>query len=411
MSSVVTQSFAYRGRNSAGRIVKGKVDAPNETAVVARMRGLGLSPVSISVTAQGTGLNRDLNLAFLERGPSLKDLAVMSRQLATMTLAGLTLIRSLSILEGQTENKILMRALEASRGAIEGGTSLSQAFAQHPRVFPPLMIHLVRAGEAGGFLDEALESVASTFEADHKLRTTIKSALAYPVVVLCMAFVAVIAMLLFVVPIFEDMFDNFGAQLPLPTRILVMLSKSMGVVAPVLLVVIVAFALWWRKNKHTERVRSVVDPLRLKLPVFGELFTKVAVARFARNFATMSSSGVPVLQTLSIVGETSGSWVIERAAERIADSVRSGGSIAGPMAKEPLFPSMVTQMVSVGEESGALDTMLHKVADFYDAEVSATTEQLTSLIEPLMIAVIGVVIGSMIVALYMPVFSIFNEIQ
>jgi type II secretory pathway component PulF len=229
--------------------------------------------------------------------------------------------------------------------------------------------------------------------------------------VLIMAVLAVIGMLIFIVPVFEKMFKGLGGELPLPTQILVVLSGIMGWLGPVLVVVAIGFAIWWRRNKHSDRVRSVVDPIKLRLPVFGALAKKLAIARFSRNFATMIGAGVPILQSLGIVGQTSGNWVVETALNKVQESVRQGRSIAGPLALEPVFPPMVVQMIAVGEDAGALEQMLAKVADFYDQEVQATTEQLTALIEPLMIAFIGVVIGGMIVALYMPMFSIFEYVK
>jgi type IV pilus assembly protein PilC len=405
-----TRTYAYRGRDSAGKLVKGTVDAATESAVSTRLRTMGVSPISVTEAQAGTGLNREIDLSFLRKGVGLKDLAVMSRQMATMISAGLTLLRTLTIISEQTENKRLAEVLAQVGGDVETGLSLSDAMARHPE-FPPLMLSLIRAGETGGFLEGALESVAANYEKEVELRGTVKSALTYPVVVLIMAVVAVIGMLLFIVPIFEKMFADLGGELPLPTQFLVVVSKNMAWAAPVLAVVGAVFAVWWRRNRNTLRVRMVVDPLRLRMPVFGPLMTKVAVARFTRNFATMMSAGVPILRALSIVGATSGNWVIERALVKVQDSVRQGASVAAPLAEEPVFPAMVTQMIAVGEDSGALEQMLHKISDFYDQEVKSTTEQLTALIEPLMIAVIGVVIGGMIVALYMPVFSIFGQIK
>jgi type IV pilus assembly protein PilC len=335
----------------------------------------------------------------------------MSRLMATMIAAGLSLMRSLTILAEQTENKTLAKSLDSVRTLVETGSSLSDALARQGLIFPPIMIHLVRAGETGGFLEQSLESIAQTFEKDVKLRSTIKSALAYPVVVLIMAVVAVIAMIVFIVPIFENMFADLGGELPLPTQILVTLSKNMFWILPLLLIVGGGFAVWWRKHKHDEKVRAFVDPLKLKFPVFGPLMQKVAIARFSRNFATMIKSGVPILQSLSVVGETSGNWVIANALKKVQDSVRSGRSVSGPLASEPVFPSMVVQMIAVGEDSGSMEQMLAKVADFYDDEVQATTEALTSLIEPLMIAFIGLIVGGIIISLYMPMFSIYQQIQ
>ncbi len=406
------QTWAYKARDPQGKIVKGRLDAASEASAVARMRAMGLAPVQLAEAGTGTGLNRDLSIGGLfDEKVKLKDLAVMTRQLSTMVGAGLSLLRALNILADQTENKTLAKALGEVCNSVESGDSLSDSLAKHPRIFPPLMIHLVRSGETGGFLDKSLLSIASTFEADVKLRGTIKSAMTYPVVVLMISLLAVVAMLTFIVPIFEQMFADLGGDLPVPTLILVAISKQMWWIAPALIAGVVAFSIWWARNKHQESVRKVVDPWKLKLPVFGPLFTKVAIARFARNFATMTASGVPILQALGIVGETSGNWVIENALHKVQDAVRSGKSIAAPLAQEPVFPSMVTQMIAVGEDSGALEAMLDKIADFYEAEVQSTTEQLTALIEPLLIAFLGIVVGGMVVALYLPVFTIFDQIQ
>jgi type IV pilus assembly protein PilC len=406
-----TKEFEYKARNSAGKVVKGRVEAGSEAAVVSKLRVMGVAPISISEAGRGTGLSMEINIPGMEKQPGLKDLAVMARQMSTMTSSGLSLIRTLTILSEQTENKVLARSLDTIRTEVESGLSLSAAMGRQQKIYPPLMVNLIRAGETGGYLESTLLSIAENNEADVKLRATIKSALTYPIAVLIMAFVAVIGMLIFIVPIFETMFHDLGGDLPAPTQILVVLSKNMTWIGPVLLVAIVAFFFWWRANKHTERVRKVVDPFKLKLPVFGQLFAKVAIARFTRNFATMMGAGVPILQALSIVGETSGNYVIENALRKVAESVRSGNSVAAPLAQEPIFPAMVVQMIAVGEDSGSLEAMLEKIADFYDDEVTSTAEQLTALIEPLMIGFIGLVVGGMIVALYMPIFSIFEQIK
>ncbi|TFD81000.1 type II secretion system F family protein [Cryobacterium fucosi] len=406
-----TQAYAYKARNGAGKAVRGRLDAASESAAMARLHVMGLSPISVAEAADGTGLSAEIRIPGFSKSIGLKDLAVMSRQMATMTSAGLSLLRTLNILSEQTENKQLAKILATIRTDVETGVSLSDAMDKHAVVFPPIMINLVRAGETGGFLENSLNSVAGNFEAEVKLRDTIKSALAYPVIVLIMTVVAVIGMLVFIVPIFENMFKGLGGALPLPTQILVVLSKIMVWLAPLLVVLGIAFSVWWKKNKNTERVRKVVDPFKLKLPVFGNLMTKLAIARFSRNFSTMIGAGVPILQSLAIVGETSGNWVVESALRKVQESVRQGKSIASPLSQEPVFPAMVTQMIAVGEDAGALEQMLGKIADFYDQEVQATSEQLTALIEPLMIAFIGVVVGGMIVALYMPMFSIFQYIR
>jgi type IV pilus assembly protein PilC len=375
---------------------------------VQKLVGMGFAP--ISVREANKGMSREITLPGGNR-VKIKDLAIMSRQFATMINSGLSLIRALAILSEQTENKALGRTLGEVRAAVEAGQSLSSAFGKHPKVFPPLVINMVRAGEVGGFLDKVLLQIAANFEAEVKLRGKIKSAMTYPVVVFVMAVVAVIGMLLFIVPIFAKMFSDLGGKLPVPTQILVNLSDGLRLFAPVLLVVAIVASVVWGRIRHQERVRRVVDPLKLRAPVFGPLFQKVAISRFSRNLGTMMSSGVPILQSLEIVGDTAGNVVLRDAAVAVQESVRRGESLAGPLAQHSVFPPMVVQMLSVGEDTGAIDTMLLKVSDFYDAEVEATTEALTSLIEPLMIAVLGTVIGGMIIALYMPIFNVFDLIK
>lgn len=409
--SMAVRNWSYTGRNAAGKVVKGKVDGPNEGTVAGKLTGMGLTPITIEEAKAGTGLNREISLRGFEKGVDLKSLSVASRQMATMISAGLPLLRALHILADQTENKKLRSLLAGVASDVETGSSLSDALAKHPFDFPPLMISMIRAGETGGFLEGALESLATNFEKEAKLNSEIKSAMTYPVMVLLITIVAVMVMLIFIVPIFQKMFEGLGSSLPVPTQILVSLSQNMFWITPTLLVVVIGGMVWWRRNKNTEAVRSRVDPIRLKVPVFGGLARKIAVARFTRNFANMMGAGVPILQALGIVGQTSGNFVIETATKRIAESVRQGQSLAGPLADEPVFPPMVVQMMSVGENSGSLETMLTKIADFYDSEVEAMTKALTSLIEPILISFLGVVVGFMVVALYMPIFNIGAAIQ
>jgi type IV pilus assembly protein PilC len=407
---MATLAYAYTGRDTAGRIVKGKLEGSSESAVVARMRTMGLSPVSIVESAEGTGLNRDLNIGFKKRVKT-KDLAIASRQIATMIAAGLSLLRTLTIISEQTQSKSLAKAFSVVRADVETGSSFSDAIAKQPDVFPPLMLNLVRAGEVGGFLEGSLESIAVNYESEVKLNGKIKSAMTYPVIVLIIALVAVAAMLIFIVPVFDAMFKSLNAQLPLPTEFLVLLSHGMVYIGPIVIVGIIVFTIWWRRYKRDERVRRFVDPLKLRIPVFGELTKKVSIARLTRNLAMMMAAGVPILRSLSIVGAVSNNWVVEQALIKVGESVRQGRSIAEPLGKEPLFPAMVTQMIAVGEDSGALEVMLRKISEFYDQEVESMTEQLTALIEPIMIAVIGVLVGGMIVALYMPIFDIYSHIH
>ncbi|ADG74721.1 Type II secretion system F domain protein [Cellulomonas flavigena DSM 20109] len=405
-----TKTFEYAVRDRSGKIVKGRVEANNQAAVANRLREMGLAAVSISEVST-SGLQTEFTIPGLSNRISLKDIAIMSRQLATMIDSGLSLLRALAILVEQTESKPLAKILSQVRNDVEVGTAFSTALGKHPETFPPLMVNMVRAGEVGGFLDQTLVSIADNFETEVRLRAKIKSAMAYPVIVLVIAVLAVVGMLLFIVPVFAEMFAGLGGELPGPTKFLMFLSGMLKWTIGPTVVLLVLAGVWWGKHKNDRALRERIDPLKLKVPVFGPLFRKIAVSRFTRNFGTMIHAGVPLLQALEIVGEASGNIVIERAAKAVQESVRRGESLAGPLSQHPVFPPMVVQMMAVGEDTGALDTMLGKVADFYDQEVEAMTEQLTSLIEPLMIVVIGAIVGFMVISMYMPIFGVFDLIQ
>ena len=403
-----TLTYQYSVRDRTGKIVSGKLDAESQAAVAAKLKQMGYAPVSISQTK--AGMKKEISVPGFKKHVKLKDLAVMSRQFATMINSGLSLLRALTILTEQTENKELARVLGEVSKDVEAGVALSTALAKHPDAFPPLFVNMTRAGEVGGFLDSVLLQIAANYEAEVKLRGKVKAAMTYPVVVLVMAVLAVIGMLLFIVPTFAEMFKTLGGELPAPTKVLIFMSHSLKIVAPFLLVGLIVFWQVWRRVKHQERVRNVVDPLKLKIPVFGKLFQKIAISRFARNLGTMMHSGVPILQSLEIVSDTTGNIVLAHAIRDVQDSVRSGESLTKPLAEHKVFPPMVVQMMVVGEDTGALDGMLHKISEFYDQDVEATTESLTALIEPLMIAFLGGIVGSMIIALYMPIFKIFDLI-
>ncbi|MEI2717733.1 MAG: type II secretion system F family protein [Candidatus Nanopelagicales bacterium] len=404
-----TATYEYQVRDHTGKIVKGKIDAESPAMVANKLTSMGYAPISIEES--GKGLNRELKIPGLGEKVGLKDLAVMCRQFATMINSGLTLLRALSVLEEQTENKALAKVIGEVRSDVEVGNSLSSSLAKHDNVFPPLMINMVKAGEVGGFLDSTLLQIAANFEAEVKLRQKVKSAMTYPVVVFVMAILALVAMLLFIVPVFEGLFSELGGELPLPTRILVTLSAILKILMPFLIVFAIVAAVLWRKYKNNPRVRDVVDPAKLKTPIFGKLFQKIALSRFSRNLGSMIAAGVPILQALDIVADTSGNVVIARAVHEVKDSVRAGEPLARPLLQHPVFPPMVVQMMAVGEDTGSLDAMLAKISEFYDQEVEATTDALTSLIEPLMIAVVGGIVGAMIIALYLPIFKIFELIE
>jgi type IV pilus assembly protein PilC len=343
----------------------------------------------------------------------LKDLAIFSRQFATMISSGLSLIRSLSILHAQTDNKKLAETIDEIRNRVEAGSSLSQALAEHEKIFPKLFVAMVRAGETAGMLDQVLLRVAAMYEADVKLRSKIKSAMTYPVIVFVMAILLSTVMLIFIVPVFAEMFEDLGGQLPLMTQVLVSASNFVTSWIGVLTYIVVPSALWfgYKRIRSTEKGRYALDVMKLRLPVFGPLFHKIALTRFARNLSTLMAAGVPILQALEITADTVNNGPIANAVKDVQDSVRQGESINGPLSQHEVFPPMVVQMIAVGEETGNVDGMLAKISDFYDTEIESTTESLTALMEPLMIGVIGGIVGGMVIALYLPMFKIFELIE
>jgi type IV pilus assembly protein PilC len=406
---MATTTFEYSVRNKAGKLVSGKLEAESQAAVVTRLRGMGYAPVSINEA--NAGMKKELSIPGFGKRIKLKDLAVFSRQFATMINSGLSLLRALSILCDQTESKELTRVLREVRNDVEQGNSLSSAMAKHEAAFPPLMVNMTKAGEIGGFLDSVMMQIAKNYESEVKLRGKVKSAMTYPTVVFVMAILMCAAMLIFIVPVFAKMFTSLGAQLPAPTRMLMAASTIMKWSAPFLIVGLIILFVTWPKLKNKPAIRNTLDPLKLKVPVFGSLFQKIALSRFSRNLGTMMHSGVPILQSLDIVADTTGNVVLSRAIRDVEESVRSGESLTQPLHQHAVFPAMVVQMMAVGEDTGALDAMLMKISEFYDQEVEATTEALTALIEPLMIAVLGGLVGSMIIALYMPIFKVFDLIK
>jgi type IV pilus assembly protein PilC len=406
----MTKTFAYETVDSSGKRTKGKVEASNEAAAAQSLRQQGLIPLSISDSS--SLMKKDLTIPGLSGRTRLKDLAIFSRQFATMSSSGMSLLRSLAVLEDQTERTSLKKAIGEVRADVERGVSLSAALGRHDRVFPTLMVAMIRAGETGGFLDEALERIANNFEKDAELRAKIKSAMTYPVIVLLFSAVMITAVLIFIVPIFENMFKQFGGELPLPTRIIVTASHNLVWIGPLFVAAAVTgWTLFRRELRRRPELRLRVDRVKLRLPVFGPLFTKIAVSRFSRNLGTLLSVGIPVMQALGVVGATAGNEVITHAMKDLQASVREGQPMSVPLGKHPVFPRMVTQMIEVGEESGQISQMLNKIADFYDREVDAATEALTSALEPIMVLVMGAVVGGMVVCLYLPMFSVYQNIQ
>jgi len=410
MTATVTKTYEYEVVDSRGKRSKGKLDASTESAAAAVLRQQGV--VALSINESGKGLQKDLQIPGLGSRTTLKDLAIFSRQFATMTSSGLSLLRSLAILEEQTSKASLQKAIHDVRRDIEGGLSLSASMAKQEKTFPRLMVAMIRAGETGGFLDSALDRVATNIEKDANLRAKIKSALTYPVIVICFSLLMISGVLIFIVPIFQKMFSSLGGKLPLPTQILVTLSNQMLWIAPLSITVGVLGTIGFKRKLHDDYAwRLAFDKFKLRMPVFGKLLIKIAISRFSRNLGTLLAVGVPIMQALDIVGATTGNAVIGEAMKDVAASVRDGQPMSAPLVRHPIFPAMVTQMLEVGEETGQVSAMLDKVADFYDHEVEVATESLTAAIEPVMVVVMGGLVGSMVICLYLPMFTIYQNIQ
>ena len=409
VASKAPATFAYQAMDATGKPVKGTIESDSPEAALQTLAAQKLVP--ISVTPTGQGLQRELRIPGLGNKVKLKDLAVFSRQFASMTSSGLSLLRSLGILEEQAAKPPLRKALGRVRADVQGGATLSVAMGLHPDVFPPLMVNMIKAGETGGFLDGALDRVAKMYEADANLRAKIKSAMTYPVIVLCFSLLLGAGVIVFIVPVFERMFSQLGGNLPLPTQIMVTLSHNMWWAGPLFLVAVIGLFKTYRTlYRDNDAFRFKVDSLKLKLPVFGTLFAKLAISRWARNLATLLHVGVPVLQALDVVGGTAGNAVIGQAMDDVKTAVRIGQPMSAPLAQHELFPPMVVQMMEVGEETGQITDMLDKLADYYDHEVQTATESLTSAMEPLLVVLLGAVIGTMVICLYLPMFTIYQNI-
>lgn len=405
-----TKVYRYSSIDAAGHRAKGTVEAPNEAAAGNLLKQRGETPLELTET--GKGLDMEIKIPGLGNRVKLKDLAVFSRQFATMTASGMSLLRSLAILEEQSSSPPLKKALGELRTDVAAGASLSGSMAKHDRIFPRLMIAMVRAGETGGMIDRALEQIADSLEKDTALRGKIKSAMTYPAIVLSFTFVLIAAVLIFIVPIFEAMFANLGGELPAITQFLVDASHNMWWIGPLIIIVGVCGSVFYKRQmRASDEFRLKVDRIKVKMPVFGSLFRKLAMSRFSRNLGLLLNVGVPVMQALTVVGETTGNEIINVAMKDVQAAVRDGQPMSSALRNHPIFPTMVTQMIEVGEESGQISQMLDKVADFYDREVDSAAESLTASIEPIMVLVMGAVVGGMVICLYLPMFTIYQNIQ
>ena len=403
----MSESYTYKVRDKSGNLVTGTLVADNERLVLERLREMGYTPLEVG--KEKKGLNFEINLK--AQKIKLKEVAIFSRQFATMVNSGLPILRALSILADQVSNKELAKTLTLVRNDVEQGSSLSVAMAKFPKAFNDLYIAMVKSGETGGMLDDVLLRLADVLEREVHLRQKIKSAMTYPVAVVALVVLIMSAMLLFVVPQFKTIYTQLGGTLPLPTRVLLMASDAVKKYWYIIIIGTFVFIFFFKRYKKTESGRATLDALKLKIPIFGTLFHKTALSRFSSTAGMLLRSGVPILQALDIVADTVNNKVMSKAVVDVQASVREGESIAKPLARHAVFPPMVVQMLAVGEETGQVDTMLDKVAKFYDQEVEASVDALTSLIEPLLIAIIGGAVGAAVIALYMPMFNIIKLIQ
>ena len=396
--------FAWEGRTRSGQQQKGEMEAPNEAAVMAQLRRQGVMPSRVK--ERGKGLDIDIKLPGFAPKVTTKDLVVFTRQFATMIDAGLPLVQCLDILGRQQENKTFKKILTAVKESVESGSTFADALKKHPKAFDELYVNLVAAGEAGGILDTILNRLAAYIEKAMKLKKKVKSAMTYPATIVGIAVVVVAVILIFVIPAFEKMFKDFGGALPVPTQIVINLSNFIQHYILVIIGAIIAFVVIFKRIYATNKGREKIDAWALKLPIFGILIRKVSVAKFTRTLGTMISSGVPILDGLEIVAKTAGNKTVEKAIYRVRQSISEGKTIAEPLEKSGVFPPMVCQMIAVGEQSGSIDTMLNKIADFYDDEVDDAVANLTAMMEPLLMLFLGTTVGGLVIAMYLPIFKI-----
>ncbi len=402
-------NFAYKALDARGAQAAGEIEGESKTAVAAALRNRGLTVLDLNEVKQGWGQ--------IQIGGRIKakDLTVFSRQFATMVNSGLSMLRCLYVLEEQTPNKKFAAVISAVRADVEAGISLSDALEKHPKVFSRLYVSMVRAGELGGILDEVLNRLATQLEKEDSIRRAVKSAMVYPILIGSFAIIVLIGMVLFLIPIFAAMYKDLGnAKLPMLTRIMMAISNA-ALSFPlnvIILVLIIAAVYGLIRLKRTDRGHHVWDRFKLRVPMgIGEIVRKLAIARFARTLGTLITSGVPILQAIAITGQAAGNVVIEDAMVNVEQSVKEGQSITAPLSECKVFPAMVTQMISVGEETGSLDAMLGKIADFYEDEVNAAVKSLTSILEPILMLFVGALVGTVVISMYLPIFNMMNIIE
>ncbi len=396
--------YSWEGKTRAGQTQKGEMEAPNQGAVAATLRRQGVLPGKIK--EKGKGMDMEIKLPGMGGRVTTKDLVIFTRQFATMIDAGLPLVQCLEILGRQQDKKVFKEILVQIKDSVESGSTFADALKKHPKAFDNLFVNLVAAGEVGGILDTILNRLAAYLEKAQKLKKKVKSAMTYPATIVGIAVVVIAVILIFVIPAFESMFADFGSALPMPTQVVINLSNFVQKYILAIIGVIILLIFAFKKIYATTRGRDVIDDTALKLPIFGILLRKVAVAKFTRTLGTMISSGVPILDGLEIVARTAGNRTIEKAIYRVKQSISEGKTIAEPLEKSGVFPPMVCQMIAVGEQSGSLDTMLNKIADFYDDEVDDAVGNLTAMMEPMLMLFLGTTVGGLVIAMYLPIFQI-----
>ncbi len=399
--------YIYKGVNSYGEKRKGKLEAPSEAAAGSQLKKMRITPSLLKEAPKDIFAD----ISFFQPKVTGKDVVIFTRQLSTMIDAGLPLVQSLEILANQQENPTFKKILKQCQNDVETGSTIAEAMKKYPNVFDNLYCNMIDAGEVGGILDTILSRLAAYMEKNMALIKKVKGAMTYPVICLCISFMVMAVMLIFVVPVFQKMFADFNSALPAPTQMVIDMSNfakhNFLLIGGIIWVLFIAF----KKYYKTEKGRLNVDKMMLKFPIIGPLLRRVAVAKFTRTLGTMLSSGVPILDSLNVVGKTAGNKVIEIAVYRVTDAISEGRAIAEPLEETGVFPSMVVQMINVGESTGALDVMLEKIADFYDEEVDQAVENLTAAIEPLMMVFLGGMIGGLVIAMYLPIFSMAGAIK
>jgi type IV pilus assembly protein PilC len=398
--------FRWQGVSPRGEMLAGEMEAPTRDAVLIRLRSQRIQPLPAKIKEKGKGLDRELTVPGFGESIKQRDIVIFTRQLATMIDAGLPIVQCLEILATQSPNKKLRGVIRQLKDEVEAGSTFTDALKKHPKQFDDLFVNMVAAGEVGGILDSILHRLSGYMEKAMKLKSKIKGAMIYPATICTVAVVVTTILLVFVIPVFAELFSSFGAALPAPTQFVINLSNFTIAYFPYMIGVTVAAGVASRQFYRTERGRLVFDQMFLQLPVFGDLIRKAAVARFTRTLSTLVSSGVPILDALAITARTAGNKVVERAVLATRVSISEGRTIAEPLAESKVFPPMVCQMISVGETTGALDAMLQKIADFYEEEVDNAVANLTALMEPLVILFLGVVIGGLVISMYLPIFKL-----